>query len=86
MQDNENATQERINEITKEFAAGFKFIGNYLTEYGSLPSGSQISTRFDWHPPVGDFVYICHCQLGKRTRPIVYQACLAVHFVAFLKI
>jgi len=29
MQDNENATQERINEITREFAAGFKFIGNY---------------------------------------------------------
>lgn len=35
----------------------FRFMGDYLQQYGSLPSTSQISTRFDWHPPIGDFAY-----------------------------
>lgn len=35
----------------------FSFIGQYLQQYGNLPSQSQINTRFDWHPPIGDFAY-----------------------------
>lgn len=36
----------------------FRFFKTYLDEYGSLPSASQISTRFqDWSPPIGDFEY-----------------------------
>lgn len=35
----------------------FLFISQYLQQYGSLPSSSQISTRFTWSPPIGDFAY-----------------------------
>lgn len=35
----------------------FAFINSYLQQYGSLPSASQIGTRFEWNPPVGDFAY-----------------------------
>lgn len=45
---------------TDDFSAHreiFQFIGQYLVQYGSLPSSSQINTRFSWQPPVGDFAY-----------------------------
>lgn len=35
----------------------FLFFQQYLQEYGGLPSNSQISARFQWQPPVGDFAY-----------------------------
>lgn len=35
----------------------FQFIGQYIQQYGNLPSSSQISTRFTWQPPIGDFAY-----------------------------
>lgn len=35
----------------------FQFVSSYLAQYGSLPSSSAISTRFEWHPPLGDFAY-----------------------------
>lgn len=35
----------------------FSFIEQYLIEYGNLPTVQLVSTRFDWHPPVGDFAY-----------------------------
>lgn len=35
----------------------FLFIRQYLQQYGTLPSSSQISTRFTWSPPIGDFAY-----------------------------
>lgn len=35
----------------------FQFHRTYLAQYGSLPSASQISTRFSWQPPIGDFDY-----------------------------
>lgn len=35
----------------------YRFIQQYLSQYGALPSASQINTRFDWHPPIGDFAY-----------------------------
>ena len=35
----------------------FRFFQSHLTQYGSLPSATQISTRFNWQPPIGDFRY-----------------------------
>lgn len=35
----------------------YNFISSYMVEYGSLPSANTISTRYDWHPPIGDFPY-----------------------------
>lgn len=35
----------------------FRFFKQYLTEYASLPHNSQLATRFNWNPPVGDFAY-----------------------------
>lgn len=33
------------------------FIKQHLNQYGSLPSSSQLSTRFNWNPPLGEFKY-----------------------------
>lgn len=35
----------------------YLFMRQYLQQYGKLPSHNQISTRFEWHPPIGDFQY-----------------------------
>lgn len=35
----------------------YRFIQQYQSQYGTLPSASQIGTRFDWKPPIGDFAY-----------------------------
>lgn len=33
------------------------FIKQHLTQYGTLPSSSQLSTRYNWNPPLGEFRY-----------------------------
>lgn len=35
----------------------FRFFGEYLTNYASLPTNTTISTRFQWQPPIGEFQY-----------------------------
>lgn len=35
----------------------FTFFGSYLQQYGSLPSSSQINSKFSWSPSIGDFAY-----------------------------
>lgn len=35
----------------------FLHMGQYFNEYRNLPSNSQLSARFDWQPPIGDFAY-----------------------------
>ena len=60
----------------------FQFIGSYLEQYQNLPSSSQISTRFEWNPPIGDFEYwlkemkryslarqVLEVETGACTRP-----------------
>lgn len=35
----------------------YRFFKSHLIQYGSLPTQSQVNTRFSWQPPVGDFRY-----------------------------
>lgn len=35
----------------------YRFVEEYSIQYGSLPSSEIITSRFQWHPPVGDFNY-----------------------------
>lgn len=35
----------------------YQFFDSHLRQYGVLPTHSQISTRFDWQPPIGEFRY-----------------------------
>lgn len=37
--------------------AVFSWMGQYLTQYGSLPSNSLINSKFELHAPVGDYQY-----------------------------
>lgn len=59
-----NQNMERWLEVSKfssdDFSVQrdiFNFFKTYLEQYGNLPSNSQIGTRFDWNPPIGDFEY-----------------------------
>jgi len=42
----------------------FHFYGEYLQQYGSLPSQNVITSRFNWEPPIGEFQY----WLGEMKR------------------
>lgn len=35
----------------------FQWIGQYLQQYGALPSNSLLNTKFDLHAPIGDYQY-----------------------------
>lgn len=35
----------------------YQFIEQYQIQYGNLPTTQLIASRFDWHPPLGDFQY-----------------------------
>lgn len=35
----------------------FQWIGQYLVQYGSLPSNSLINSKFELHAPIGDYQY-----------------------------
>lgn len=35
----------------------FQFVGQYLQQYGNLPSNSLINSKFELHAPIGDYQY-----------------------------
>lgn len=35
----------------------FLFFSQYVQQYGNIPHTSQVSGRFTWSPPIGDFAY-----------------------------
>lgn len=35
----------------------FQFVGQYLQQYGALPSNSLINSKFELHAPIGDYQY-----------------------------
>lgn len=37
--------------------AVFQWVGQYLQQYGSLPSNSLINSKFELHAPIGDYQY-----------------------------
>lgn len=80
-----NQNMERWLEITtfgqEDFVAHrdvFVFIGQYLSQYGSIPSPSQIQTRFNWSPPIGDFPYwlaeMKRYSLARQIQAVMVEA------------
>lgn len=52
----------------------WRFYSGHLLQYGTLPTSSQVSTRFQWSPPIGEFRY----WLGEMKKYSLARRILAV--------
>src|ERR1041385_5732332 len=67
-----NQSNERWLEVSSIFSSEdfvgnreiFRWFGTYLAQYGNLPTASQITVKFGWSPPIGDYGY----WLGEMRR------------------